>query len=107
MLPVSRKKYHCQFETNQFTIMCKQATWHSKLFQEAKSDREHCFSNQARGFLKHPLEQHGFTRHSMKFHTLGHVYFKHFDHVEFDGMEYTSGCYPNSLCCMYVLRPPE
>ena len=58
--------------------MFEQATRHSKLFQEGKSDRGHCFSNETRDFLKHPMEQQGFTRVSMKFHTWGPVYFTHF-----------------------------
>ena len=58
--------------------MLEQATRNSKLFQEGKWDRGHCFSNETRDFLKHHMEQQGFTRDSMTFHTLGPVHFTHF-----------------------------
>ena len=74
MLPASRNIFFANLRPirswrEKFTIMCEQVARHSKLFQEGKSERGHFFSNETKDLLKHPMEQQGFIRGCMKFHT--------------------------------------
>ena len=83
MLSVSKKNIIVKLRPirswrEEFTILCEQATGHGKLIQEAKSDKEHCFSNETRVYLKQSMGQQGFTQDNMKFYTWGPVYFTHF-----------------------------